>query len=108
MNDEIYELHARVCRSLSSPVRLKILDLLRDGEKTVKDLVAGIRVSQPNLSLHLKVLWEAGVLARRQEGTAAYYRVASPEVFKAIDILRTILTKKLSRQGRLMRRGPRG
>ncbi len=103
VNDEAYELHAQVCKSLSSPVRLRILDLLRNGEKSVKELGARIHVSQPNLSLHLKFLWEAGVLERRQQGTAVYYHVAQPEIYDVIDIFRKINTKKLARQRRLTR-----
>lgn len=108
MKDEAYELHAQVCKSLSSPVRLKVLDLLRDGEKSVKDLVARTQVSQPNLSIHLKLLRETGVLERRQEGTVVYYRVARPEIYDVIDIFRGINTKRLARQRRLSaRRTPR-
>ena len=104
MDEEVYELHARLCKSLSSPVRLKVLDLLRDGERTVKDLVALASVSQPNLSLHLKYLWDNGVLERRHKGTTVYYRVSHPEIFEAIDILRRILAKKLARDQRLTKR----
>ncbi len=105
MKDEAYELHAKVCRSLSSPVRLKVLDLLRHGEKSVKDLVSLAHVSQPNLSIHLKFLRENGVLERRQEGTTVYYRVAQPEIYDVIDIFRKINTKKLAREHRLTRAG---
>ncbi len=104
MKDEAYELHAQVCKSLSSPVRLKVLDLLRNGEKSVKDLVSRTHVSQPNLSIHLKFLWETGVLERRQEGTMVYYRVAQPEIYDVIDIFREINMKKLDRQHRLTRK----
>ncbi len=104
VNDAAYELHARVCKSLSSPVRLRVLDLLRGGEKSVKDLVSLTHVSQPNLSIHLKFLWENGVLERRQQGTMVYYRVAQREIYDVIDIFRKINTKKLARQNRLSRR----
>ncbi len=104
VGEEIYELHARLCKSFSNPIRLKVLDLLRSGEKSVKELLAATGASQPNLSLHLKSLRANGVLARRQAGTMAYYRVADPEVFEAIDILQRILSKKLAREGRLARR----
>ncbi len=104
MKDEAYELHAQVCRSLSSPVRLKVLDLLRNGEKSVKELVSLAHVSQPNLSIHLKFLWETGVLERRQQGTTVYYRVAQPEIYEVIDIFRKINTKKLAREHRLTRK----
>jgi len=99
--EDIYELHAQICKSLSSPIRLEVLDLLRGGEKSVKELIASTGASQPNLSLHLKSLWASGILARRQEGTMAYYRVADPEVFEAIAILRRIVSKKLAREHRL-------
>ncbi len=104
MKDEAYELRAQVCKSLSSPARLRILDLLRGGERSVKDLVARTHVSQPNLSIHLKFLWENGILDRRQEGTTVYYRVAQPEIYDVIDIFRSIHTKRLSRQRRLVRK----
>ena len=104
MKDEAYELHALVCKSLSSPVRLKVLDLLRGGERSVKDLVARTKVSQPNLSIHLKFLWETGILERRQQGTVVYYRVARPEIYDVIDIFRSINTEKLARQRRLSRK----
>ncbi len=104
VNDAAYELHARVCKSLSSPVRLKVLDLLRNGEKSVKALVSLTHVSQPNLSIHLKFLWENGVLERRQAGTTVYYRVAQPEIYDVIDIFRKINTKKLAKQRRLARK----
>ena len=105
MDDEIYVLHARVCKSLSSPLRLRILDLLRDGERSVSELVSLTGVSQPNLSLQLRFLWDNGVLERTRMGTAVRYRVAHPEIFAAIDIFRTILAKKLAREHQLTRRG---
>lgn len=104
VSDAAYELHAQVCKSLSSPVRLEILDRLRSGERSVKDLRSSMHVSQPNLSIHLKFLWENGVLERRQEGTMVYYRVAQPEIYDVIDIFRKINTKKLRRQRQLTRR----
>lgn len=104
MDADVYELHARVCKSLSSPVRLRVLDLLRDGERTVKDMVPLAGVSQPNLSLHLKYLRENGVVERRREGATVYFRVSHPEIFDAIDIFRRILAKNLARDRRLARR----
>ena len=104
MDKEIYELHAKICKSLSSPIRLEVLDLLRKGQKAVKDMVAATGTSQPNLSLHLKQMWENGVLERGQKGSVVYYRVSNPEVFDAIDIFRRILSRKLSRERRLTKR----
>ena len=104
MDKQIYELHAKICKSLSSPIRLEALDLLREGEKSVKDMIAATGTSQPNLSLHLKQMLENGVLARRKKGSVVYYRASNPEVFDAIDIFRRILSKKLSRERQLTKR----
>ena len=104
VSDEIYELHAQMCKSLSSPVRLKVLDLLRNRERSVKDLVSRAGVSQPNLSIHLKFLRENGVLARRKIGTTVYYRVRQPEIYDVIDIFRKINAQRLARQRRLTRK----
>ncbi len=70
----------------------------------MKELVSLTHVSQPNLSIHLKFLWETGVLERRQAGTTVYYRVAQPEIYDVIDIFRKINTKTLARQHRLTRK----
>lgn len=101
VDDELYQLQAHVCKSLSSPVRLKVLDLLRTRERSGKELVTLTGVSQPNLSIHLRFLWETGVLARRREGTTVYYRVARPEIFEVIDIFRRIHGGKVARRRRL-------
>jgi len=55
---------------LSEPMRLRLLNLLRDGEKC--ELVEATQTSQANVSKHLKIMWQAGILRRRSEGTSAY------------------------------------
>lgn len=87
----MYNLHADICRAMSNPHRLALLDLLRDGEQTVGDLAdeAGLTVS--NTSQHLSVLKSAGIVKRRKEGTTCYYRVASEAIFQAFDCMARIL-----------------
>lgn len=70
---------ARRFRLLGDPVRLEILNLLHvRGEMTVQELVAATGQSQANVSKHLRLLREAGLVARRQEGPYAYYRINDP------------------------------
>ncbi|BBM68424.1 ArsR/SmtB family transcription factor [Rhodothermus marinus] len=70
---------ARRFRLLGDPVRLEILNLLHvRGEMTVQDLVEATGQSQANVSKHLRLLREAGLVARRQEGPYAYYRINDP------------------------------
>ena len=61
--------------ALAEPSRREILDLLRDGERSVNDLVARLRLSQPGVSKHLKVLREAGLVAVRPDGKRRWYRL---------------------------------
>lgn len=68
-------------RVLSEPTRLRLLDQLRGGEKCVGDLVAAIGCSTANVSKHLALMADAGVLARRRAGLHTYYRVADAAVF---------------------------
>ena len=71
-----------VRRVLSEPMRLRILNLLQDGEKCVQELVEATQTSQANVSKHLKVMLQAGILTRRTEGTSAFYGVADDLTFE--------------------------
>jgi DNA-binding transcriptional ArsR family regulator len=77
--DELVELIARRFRLLSEPMRIRLLDRLRDGEATVHQLADELGASEQNISKHLMLAAEAGVLARREEGNRVYYRIADPE-----------------------------
>jgi DNA-binding transcriptional ArsR family regulator len=79
--EDLAELIARRFRALGEPLRVRALDLLRDREVSVTTLAAELGTSQQNLSKHLAVLVDAGMLARRKDGTHVYYRVADEGVF---------------------------
>ena len=80
--DELVELIARRFRAIGEPMRIKLLDRLRDGEATVNELSAAIGASQQNVSKHLALLAEAGILGRRKDGNRVYYRISDEGVFK--------------------------
>jgi DNA-binding transcriptional ArsR family regulator len=80
--DELVELIARRFRAIGEPMRIKLLDRLRDGEATVNELSEAIGASQQNVSKHLALLAEAGILGRRKDGNRVYYRIADEGVFK--------------------------
>jgi DNA-binding transcriptional ArsR family regulator len=81
VSDELVELIARRFRVLGEPMRIKLLDRLRDGEASVNQLTETLGASQQNVSKHLAVLAEAGILARRKDRTQVYYRIADEGVF---------------------------
>ena len=80
--DDLAELIARRFRALGEPMRIKLLDRLRDGEATVSELTEVTGASQQNVSKHLALLAELGIVARRKEGTRVCYRIADEGVFR--------------------------
>jgi len=79
--DDLVELIARRFRAIGEPMRIRLLDRLRDGEASVGELSETLGASQQNISKHLGVLTDAGVLGRRKEGNRVYYRIVDEGVF---------------------------
>ena len=79
--NDLAELIARRFRVIGEPMRIRLLDRLRDGEATVTELTEALGASQQNVSKHLAVLAEAGILGRRKDGNRVYYRVVDEGVF---------------------------
>lgn len=82
MSDGMIDLVARRFRMLGEPQRLRILQVLEAGERTVGDIVEAVGGNQPNVSKHLQALSDAGLVARRREGNSIYYAIADPVIFK--------------------------
>ena len=78
--DAVFESVAELFSLLSTPVRLKIISALCQGEKNVSQLLEQIETTQPNMSQHLSTLYRAGVLGRRRDSTQIYYRLQSERV----------------------------
>lgn len=80
--DPLVELIARRFRVMGEPMRIKLLDRLREGEASVQELTDATGASQQNVSKHLGVLLEAGIVGRRKRGNLAYYRIVDDSVFE--------------------------
>jgi DNA-binding transcriptional ArsR family regulator len=78
---DLVELIARRFQLLGEPSRIRLLDQLRDGEASVRELADKLEMNQQNVSKHLGLLADAGVLTRRKDGTQVYYRIADSAVF---------------------------
>lgn len=83
---------------LGEPMRLRILNLLRGGEKCVQDLVLATSTSQANVSKHLKVMLRAGILQRRTEGTSAYYSVSDELIFDLCGLVCDRMAQRIEQQ----------
>ena len=87
MSEKMIELVARRFRMLGEPFRLRLLQQLQTGEKTVNELVSALDGNQPNVSKHLALLHGAGLVGRRREGTSVLYSISDPMVFKLCDLV---------------------
>lgn len=97
MDEEIFELHADVCRTLSNSKRLRILNALRDGEMPVSRIQAAMgSIGKANLSQHLAVMRQKGVVATRRDGNRIYYRISSAKIIQACDLIREVLFEQLA------------
>jgi ArsR family transcriptional regulator len=103
----IYELQAEICKILSSPKRIEIISALKDGEKTVTELVDILGTPKANVSQHLAVMRLKGILKSRRDGVNIYYSIANPKVIQACNLMREVLNELLmerSRMAELVRR----
>ena len=94
-DSRLYELHASICQTLANPKRLEVIDRLRDGEKSVTELAGAMNISQANLSQHLAVMRQKGIVATRREGLNVYYRLSNSKIIKACDLMRQVLLEHL-------------
>ena len=78
---ELADLIAQRLRVIGDPTRIRTLDALRDGERSVLQLTEALGSSQQNVSKHVGILLGAGIVSRRKEGTSAFYAIADETVF---------------------------
>lgn len=101
MEKTIYEMHAEMCRVFTSPVRLEILDTLRSGKRSVGELVELTGLNQSNVSHHLKVMRENGIVNKEKKGNFVFYTLANPKISEAFGIMKEILMDKLAEAQKL-------
>jgi ArsR family transcriptional regulator len=92
---EISHFKSEFFKALAHPVRIRILDELRNGEVGVNDLSARLDVEQSNLSQQLAVLRSRNILATRKDGQNVYYSVRDPELFELLDVAKKIFNNHL-------------
>jgi len=87
LSTEQLEMIAERFRLLSEPMRLRILACLKEGERSVNELVEATGGGQANISRHLNAMRQGGVLSRRKEGTRVFYRIADSTVFELCTVV---------------------
>jgi ArsR family transcriptional regulator, virulence genes transcriptional regulator len=95
--ERLFELHAEVCKTLSNPVRLRVINELQDGEMTVGALAKKLDIRQAHISQHLAVLRQRGVVKTRRDGPNIYYCISNPKIVKACSLIREVLLEQLQK-----------
>ncbi len=101
VRDDIYRMHAQICKALADAKRLLILNELREGEITVGDLAASLELPQATVSQHLAILRQRGLVYSRRRGVNVFYRLANRKVIEAFDLLREVMSEQLEKENEL-------
>ncbi|OGP67683.1 MAG: hypothetical protein A2W27_10690 [Deltaproteobacteria bacterium RBG_16_44_11] len=101
---DLFARHADICKTFSNPRRLEIINSLRDNkELTASQLLELIDISKANLSQHMGILVQKGVVKSRREGINIYYQLADDRITKACDIMREVLISKLESEAKALK-----
>ncbi len=102
IDKKIFELQADVCKTLTNPKRLEIIHALKNGEKSVTELVNILGIPKANVSQHLGVLRNKGILKARREGVNIYYRISNPKVIDACTLMREVLLEQIRERNAIL------
>ncbi len=96
MRDPLRQFKAEFFKALAHPARIKILELLRDGELSVNELQARLEIEPSGVSQQLAILRGRHIVESRKNGTSVYYSVRDPQVFELLDVARRIFSNSLT------------
>jgi DNA-binding transcriptional ArsR family regulator len=99
----VHEIKANLFRVVGHPARVRILELLREGERSVGTLQAELDLDSGGTSQHLAALRRIGIVEARREGTSVFYRVGDERVFDLLEAGRAIITRQLAEQQSLLK-----
>jgi DNA-binding transcriptional ArsR family regulator len=98
---EVLNLQAELCKSLSDSKRLRIIQELREGERSVGELAGILGIKQSNTSQHLATLRKAGIISPRKAGSTVYYSLVSPKIAEACDLVHEVIAEQFSERQKL-------
>ena len=93
---QLFKLQAEICKTMADSKRLMILHEIREAEMSVGQLVSNLELPQANVSQHLAILRERGIVTARREGTSVYYSLANPKIGQACDLVQEVLADQLA------------
>jgi DNA-binding transcriptional ArsR family regulator len=103
MEERVLELKAEILKALAQPTRLKILELLRHGERCICEIVPAINGEQSNISRHISLMQKSHLVTTRRDGVKVMVKVRDPKIFSILDGITAILKNEMNEQSRLIR-----
>ncbi len=91
----VFEMQCQICKAMAHPLRLEIVERLHRRAMPASEMIAALETSKANLSKHMNLLVNAGIVAQRRDGRQVSYRLAYPEIHEACTIMRSILFRRL-------------
>ncbi|OGX30660.1 MAG: hypothetical protein A2787_05805 [Omnitrophica WOR_2 bacterium RIFCSPHIGHO2_01_FULL_48_9] len=102
MHEMAYKVKADFLRVLGHPIRLKLIEELKHGEKSVGYLVNKLKIGQSSISRHLLALRNTGILSSRQEKTTVYYDIADHDIFYVLRPIAVMIRKKFKESEKVL------
>jgi ArsR family transcriptional regulator len=102
MEERAIYLKSEVLKALAQPTRLKILELLRDGERCICEIVPAINGEQSNISRHISLMQKSHLITTRKDGVKVMVKVKGPEIFEIIDKVGLLLKRELTEQRKVL------
>lgn len=104
MSDKmIFQLHADACKALAHSIRIEIIDLLGERELGFSEISNKTAVAKSSLSQHLSVMVEKGILTQRKEGLNSYFKLSTPKVAQACQLMREVLIERLEKTQKILK-----
>jgi len=104
MEERVLELKAELLKALAQPTRLKILELLRNGERCICEIVPAINGEQSNISRHISLMQKSHLVTTRKDGVKVMVKVRDPKIFEILDSVSLMLKKQIRETGKLIQK----
>ena len=100
--EELYQIQAEFCQGLAHPKRLLVIASLKEGEKSVSQLAEATGIPQANLSQHLAILRQLGILGKRRDGLNIYYSISDERIIQACELVNATIRQRLDKTSRIL------
>jgi len=101
-NKEIYKLHADFCKFMGNPKRIEIMFVLGETEKCVDEIAKKMEINISNVSQHLAIMKEKGVVEVRRDGVKMFYKISNPRTLEACIIMRDLMIEQCNKKVKLI------